>query len=176
MTKQQLREAICRIIKQELNEAAKINTTDKFDVIKRNGERIKGVKFIDMRTYVLNGVEKSLNDNDSVEKSTVNENAPAPSKPAPSTKPTVTPGKPGEKEGPRRPLGNPNVKPAPKASMKEAEMLKKIVKRFKSKQSMNEAGTTWAEGYETGYNEGYQDASKGKSNKFKTGMLKRPTN
>ena len=102
-----------------------------------------------------------------------NENAPAPSKPAPSTKPTVAPGKPGEKEGPRRPLGNPNVKPAPKASMKEAEMLKKIVKRFKSKQSMNEAGTTWAEGYETGYNEGYQDASKGKSNKFKTGMLKR---
>jgi len=106
----------------------------------------------------------------------LNENAPAPSKPAPSTKPTVAPGKPGEKEGPRRPLGNPNVKPAPKASMKEAEMLKKIVKRFKSKQSMNEAGTTWAEGYETGYNEGYQDASKGKSNKFKTGMLKRPTN
>jgi len=51
----------------------KINTTDKFDIIKRNGERIKGVKFIDMRTYVLNGVEKSLNDNDSVEKSTVNE-------------------------------------------------------------------------------------------------------
>ena len=65
----------------------------------------------------------------------LNENAPAPSKPAPSTKPTVAPGKPGEKEGPRRPLGNPNVKPAPKASMKEAEMLKKIVKRFKSKQS-----------------------------------------
>jgi hypothetical protein len=85
MTKQQLREAICRIIKQELNE-----------------------------------------------------NAPAPSKPAPSTKPTVAPGKPGEKEGPRRPLGNPDVKPAPKAikaTMKEAEMLKKVIQRFKAKKN-----------------------------------------
>ena len=109
-------------------------------------------------------------------KAELDENQPAPSKPTEKPGPAIAPGKPGEKEGPRRPLGNPNVKPAPKASMKEAEMLKKIVKRFKSKQSMNEAGTTWAEGYETGYNEGYQDASKGKSNKFKTGMLKRPTN
>ena len=57
-------------------------------------------------------------------------NAPAPSKP--KTNPTVAPGKPGEKDKPRRPLGNPNVKPAPKA-MNEEEMLNKIVKRFKSK-------------------------------------------
>ena len=54
----------------------------------------------------------------------------APSKP--ETKPTVAPGKPGEKPKPRRPLGNPDVKPAPKA-MNEEEMLKKIVARFKSK-------------------------------------------
>ena len=82
MTKQQLREAVRRIIKQELSE-----------------------------------------------------NAPAPSKPSPSTKPTVAPGKPGEKKGPRRPLGNPNVKPQPKATMKEAEMLKQVIKRFKSKKN-----------------------------------------
>ena len=44
----------------------------------------------------------------------------------------MAPGKPGEKQKPRRPLGNPSVKPAPKASMKEAEMLDKIVKRFRS--------------------------------------------
>lgn len=51
----------------------------------------------------------------------------APSRP--TTKPGVAPGKkPGK-------LGNPNVKPAPKASMNEDEkqILSKIVQRFKSK-------------------------------------------
>lgn len=92
MTKQQLREAIRRIIRQELNEAET-----------------------------------------------------APSKPSPTKEPAVAPGKPAEKK-PRRPLGNPNVKPQPKAknvkpqpkaktkaTMKEAEMLKQVIKRFKSK-------------------------------------------
>jgi hypothetical protein len=80
MTKQQLREAIRRIIKQELNEA---------------------------------------------------ETAPAKPKTSPGTKepPSKTPGK----KEPRRPLGNPNVKPQPKATMEEAEMLKQVIKRFKSK-------------------------------------------
>lgn len=60
--------------------------------------------------------------------------APAPSKPKETPGPAVAPGKPGEKPKPRRPLGNPDVKPAPKAkaTMSEAEMLDKIVKRFKS--------------------------------------------
>ena len=81
MTKQELREAIRRIIKQELSEAA-----------------------------------------------------PSPSKPTPTKEPSVAPGKPAEKK-PRRPLGNPNVKPQPKATMKEAEMLKQVIKRFKSKKN-----------------------------------------
>jgi len=55
------------------------------------------------------------------------ENAPAAPKPT-TAPPTTAPGKPK----PRRPLGNPSVKPAPKASMKEAEMLDKIIKRFRS--------------------------------------------
>ena len=59
----------------------------------------------------------------------------APTKP--TTKPTVAPGKPGEKPKPRRPLGNPDVKPNPKA-MNEEEMLNKIIDRFKSK-NMSEA-------------------------------------
>jgi hypothetical protein len=42
--------------------------------------------------------------------------------------PTTSPGKPK----PRRPLGNPDVKPNPKA-MNEEEMLNKIVARFKAK-------------------------------------------
>ena len=64
----------------------------------------------------------------------LNENAPAPSKPRETPGPAVAPGKPAEKK-PRRPLGNPNVKPGPKATMKEAEMLKQVIKRFKSKKN-----------------------------------------
>ena len=61
------------------------------------------------------------------------ENAPAPSKPKPSPGPAVAPGKPDTgKPKPRCPLGNPEVKPNPKA-MNEEEMLQKIVARFKSK-------------------------------------------
>lgn len=57
---------------------------------------------------------------------------PAPSKP--ETEPAVHPGKPDiGKPKPRRPLGNPNVQPKPKATMKEAEELAKIIKRFKGK-------------------------------------------
>ena len=64
----------------------------------------------------------------------LSENAPAPSKPKPSPGPAVAPGKPDTgKPKPRRPLGNPDVKPGPKAGLKEEEMLKKIVARFKSK-------------------------------------------
>jgi len=59
--------------------------------------------------------------------------ATAPSKPSEKPGPAVAPGKPGtDKPKPRRPLGNPEVKPKPKA-MNEEEMLKKIVARFKSK-------------------------------------------
>jgi hypothetical protein len=60
------------------------------------------------------------------------ENQPATTPSKPSTKPTVAPGKPGEKPKPRRPLGNPDVKPNPKA-MNEEEMLNKIIARFKAK-------------------------------------------
>ena len=63
----------------------------------------------------------------------LSENAPAPAKPTEKPGPAVAPGKPGEKKEPnRRKIGNPNVKPAPKA-MNEEEMLKKIIARFKSK-------------------------------------------
>jgi len=61
------------------------------------------------------------------------ENSPATAPSKPKTEPTVAPGKPGtDKPKPRRPLGNPDVKPKPKA-MNEEEMLNKIVARFKAK-------------------------------------------
>jgi len=51
------------------------------------------------------------------------------------TKPTVAPSKPGTKKPIRRPLGNPNVQPKPKATMSENEqdVIDKIVQRYKSK-------------------------------------------
>ena len=60
----------------------------------------------------------------------LNEAQPAPSKPAPGTKPTVHPGKPGtDKPKPRRPLGNPEVKPNPKnPRIIKDEKFKKLVK------------------------------------------------
>ena len=64
---------------------------------------------------------------------TLAENQPATAPSKPKTEPTVAPGKPStDKPKPRRPLGNPDVKPKPKATMTEAEMLAKIVKRFKA--------------------------------------------
>lgn len=66
-------------------------------------------------------------------KAELEESAPAPAKPATAPGVKEPPAKtPGKKE-PRRPLGNPNVKPQPKATLEEANMLAKIVKRFKSK-------------------------------------------
>jgi hypothetical protein len=66
-------------------------------------------------------------------KEILSENQPATAPDKPKTQPAVHPGKPDTgKPKPRRPLGNPNVKPAPKA-MNEEEMLKKIVARFKNK-------------------------------------------
>ena len=92
MTKQQLREAIRKIIKKELEE---------------------------------------------------NQPAQAPSKPATTPGVKEKPATPDKKE-PRRPLGNPHTKPdnipakagtKTKATMKEAEMLKQVIKRFKSKKN-----------------------------------------
>jgi len=108
----------------------------------------------------------------------LNENKPAttPSKPSPG--PKVAPGKPDTgTPKPRRPLGNPNVKPAPKA-LKEEEILNKIVKRFKSNSKINEMGPFYKDEtgklvigrdpeYKKGYKTGYEDASSGARNKYK---------
>ena len=62
------------------------------------------------------------------------ENSPAPSKPERET--TTIPVRPGTKEKPdekRRTIGNPKVKPKPKAEIDENVMLDKIVSRFKKK-------------------------------------------
>ena len=82
------------------------------------------MKINELKALIKAAIQEALNENSP---------APAPSKPKPSPGPAVAPGKPGTgKPKPRRPLGNPEVKPNPKA-MNEEEMLKKIVARFKSK-------------------------------------------
>ena len=53
--------------------------------------------------------------------------APTKPSPGPTIHPIIVTGKPK----PRRPLGNPGVSPKPKATMTEAEMLAKIIKRFR---------------------------------------------
>lgn len=160
-------------IKEELKKY--IDTQSTFDIVKRDGETIKNVKFMSNGEWYKDNekggrqIGGKIPDGAKVIKTPVKENAPAPSKPKETPGPAVAPGKPStDKPKPRRPLGNPNVKPAPKATMNEADMLAKIVKRFKSKKPVQESESpkTWENGYKEGYNEGFKDASKGKSNKF----------
>ena len=68
-------------------------------------------------------------------KQALDENQPSIAPNKPGTQPDVHPEKPGTDRPKRRPLGNPGVKPKPKASMNETEqdLVKKIVARFKSK-------------------------------------------
>jgi hypothetical protein len=181
MTKQQLLEAIRRVIKQELAEEIKTKSipnpnagkwrilnsktesplTDKFyDTKEEAGKAAKALGQINAPGIKIVQLKDTM-------KTFTKENAPAPSKPKETPNPVVEPGNPGQKPGTRRPFKKPNVKPKRKATIEEAEMLAKVIKRFKSKREMNEAGKTWAEGYNEGYNEGFKDATQGKSNKFK---------
>ena len=138
MTKEQLREAIRRIIKQELNESLVVNGKS-VKTYTQNGDKSYNVVYND---GTKDKIMVSHDDWDKINNlhrnaTKMSENAPSPAKPSEKPGPAVMPGKPGEKQEPkRRPLGNPNVKPAPKATkatMKEAEMLKQVIKRFKSK-------------------------------------------
>ena len=153
MTKQQLRESIRRVIKQELDEAKVIGKTKsgKDIYLDFNNPAHKNftaadhddasqVLLIGKSSASISSARKAAAKQhflSSKAKQKMSENAPAPSKPSTSPGVKEPPAKtPGKKE-PRRPLGNPNVQPAPKAktkaTMKEAEMLKQVIKRFKSK-------------------------------------------
>jgi hypothetical protein len=67
---------------------------------------------------------------------------------------------------PEEPGSLPDV--APKATKKEQDAIAKLIAMYKAeKANLNEAGKTWAQGYEEGYNDGFKDSTQGKSNKFK---------
>ena len=160
MTKQQLLETVQRIIKETINEKkypvagedgnVRVSQLKKGDILGATGLEVvsvsSGAKTPSGKLEVtvknpktgkevtkLWGKSTVVKLKDKTEEAA----APAPSKPKETPGPAVAPGKPGEKPKPRRPLGNPDVKPAPKAkaNMKEAEMLAKIVKRFKAKKN-----------------------------------------
>ena len=129
-----LKEAIRAAIDKVLSESMNVDTEKSFDIVLKNGDKIKNVKFLKNGDwYQDTKTGRKIGGKVPEGAKVVNENAPAPAKPTEKPGPAVAPGKPGEKKEPnRRKIGNPNVKPAPKA-MNEEEMLKKIVARFKSK-------------------------------------------
>jgi len=137
MTKQQLIETIRRVIKQELNEATN-EPKDDFEIKYRivsidNRGRILDYNYYNTMDDAREAARKIRQDAKIVKikkPKKISENAPSKpqEKPDVAEPPVKSPGKPK----PRRPLGNPDVKPKPKATMTEAEMLAKIVKRFKA--------------------------------------------
>ena len=140
-----VRETISRVISEKMafpKDSIRVSQLKKGDVLGGSGLEIVNISAGAMTPS--GKVEVTVRDpktgrevtkiwNKSTTVSLKKENAPAPSKPKETPGPAVAPGKPDTgKPKPRRPLGNPDVKPAPKA-MNEEEMLKKIVARFKSK-------------------------------------------
>lgn len=110
----------------ETNESAvQLHVKDGLKSLFREIKGEYGISFNEFANIAVAHLAKYTNDR-------MNENQPAPSQPTPSPGPMIAPGKPGEKEGPRRPFIKPNVKPKPKAQVTEAEILSKIIKRYKN--------------------------------------------
>jgi DNA primase len=132
----QLREGIRRIIKQTLNEALTPEEQQELEEIEYE------LRYnIQSKSAVSPSMYKRYKELKAKQELAENQPAKAPSKPSPG--PAVAPGKPStDKPKPRRPLGNPDIakdpdqRPKPKAikaTMTEADMLARIIKRFKSK-------------------------------------------
>jgi hypothetical protein len=163
MTKQQLREAIRKIIRQELNEAknypkagekggVKVSNLKKGDILTATGDKIVSVSAgaktptgkMDVTVEDKNGNIKTKQwDKNTVVKvkNKTNEAETAPSKPSTTPGTKERPATPDKKE-PRRRVGNPEIpkqSPSPakaevkKATMEEASKLKDIIQRFKSR-------------------------------------------
>lgn len=133
MDKQKLREIIRKVIKQEINENLVVKGK-KVKTYKQNGDKSYTVTYEDDSTDKIAVSHDDWDKLNDAPKLSENQPSPATLPTKPKTEPMVHPGRPTtDKPKPRRPLGNPNVKPAPKATMKEAEMLKQVIKRFRSK-------------------------------------------
>ena len=156
MTKQQLREAIRKIIRQELNEEKTVPNPNK------GKWRIVGIESGNPLTKEFysskeeaQAASRKLRTKESGMKiiqlkdtMKMSENAPAETKPKPGVKekepPTEKPGK--RREFVPKPGADPRPKAKTKATMKEAEMLKQVIKRFKSKKMNEEAEQKYSYG------------------------------
>lgn len=148
-----VRETIRQVLKESLEEAypkagqngyVAVKNLRKGDILGATGVEVINVSAgamtpsgqveVTVKTPKGQEVTKTWNKNTVVKVTNrTNENQPATAPGKPKTEPAVHPGKPDTgKPKPRRPLGNPQVQPKPKA-MNEQEMLDKIVDRFKSK-------------------------------------------
>ena len=130
MTKQQLREAIRRIIKQELNENLVVKGK-KVKTYKQNGDKSYTVTYEDDST---DKIAVSHDDWDKLNDAPkLSENAPAETKPKPGVKEKEPPAEKPDKRRKFEPKPGADPRPKAGATMKEAEMLKQVIKRFKSK-------------------------------------------
>ena len=146
MTKKELRESIRKVIRQELNEESKTvpnPNAGKWRIVGIESGNPLTKEFYSSKEEAqaasrkLRTKESGMKIIQLKDTMKMSENAPAPSKPATAPGIKEKPATPDKKE-PRRPLGNPNVRPAPKAkkaTMKEAEILSQVIKRFKSKKN-----------------------------------------
>ena len=163
MTKQQLFETIQRVIKETIEEKypvagekgnVRVSQLKKGDVLGATGLEVvsvsSGAKTPSGKLEVtvknpktgkevtkLWGKSTTVKLKDKTEEAAAPAPTPTPAPAPPKEKPDVAepPVKSPGKAKPRRPLGNPKVKPKPKAeaTMNEADILKQIVKRFKAK-------------------------------------------
>ena len=143
MTKQQLREAIRRIIRQELNEEKTVPNPNagKWRIVGIESGNPLTKEFYSSKEEAQTASRKLRTKESGMKiiqlKDTMkmSENAPAPAKPATAPGVKEPPAKtPGKKE-PRRRVGNPEIpkkSPSP-AKMEEASKLKDIIQRFKSR-------------------------------------------
>jgi hypothetical protein len=149
MTKQQLREAIRRIIRQELNEEKTTPNPNagKWRIVGADSGNPLTKEFYNSKEEAQEAARKLGRTKESGIKYVqlkdtmkVHEAAPAETKPKPGVKkpPVKTP----DKKDPRRRVGNPEIpkkSPSPakaevkKATMEEASKLKDIIQRFKSR-------------------------------------------
>ena len=183
MTKNQLREVIRHLIKKELKEEMKTKivpnpNVGKWRIVNEKTGNPMTKEFYNSKEEAMNAVRAlgrtnapgvkivQLKDTMAVYTKELNEDTWEPEVEPDIDTDTETEEDDDYTFNPEEPGSLP--KPGPKASAKEMSAIDKLVKMYKDeKANLNEAGKTWAEGYEEGYNEGFKASAQGKPNKFK---------
>lgn len=132
MKAQDFKKIIREIVDKVLFESIDVDKEKSFDIILRNGDKIKNVKFLkNGEWYQDTKTGRKVGGKVPEGAKVVNENQPAVKEPI--TKPTTPPVKKPGPFSPDKDKNNIPKKIPAKAGLKEEEMLQKIVARFKSK-------------------------------------------